>query len=88
LGIDPGITSWGLTDTLLSAHLAGSDTAALGGDLAYQYNLNGNTGGYRPGFCADGDQRCQLRCVAAVASAAGWVANRHGKVGLGLQGRD
>jgi VCBS repeat-containing protein len=45
LAIDPGLTSWALTDTLLSAHLAGSDTAALGGDLAYQYNLNGTLAG-------------------------------------------
>jgi trimeric autotransporter adhesin len=45
LAIDPGLTSWGMTDTLLSAHLAGSDTAALGGDLAYQYNLNGTLAG-------------------------------------------
>ncbi|MCR4304001.1 MAG: hypothetical protein NUV63_07230, partial [Gallionella sp.] len=37
--------SWNLTDSLLSAHLAGSDTAALGGDLAYQYNLNGALAG-------------------------------------------
>jgi trimeric autotransporter adhesin len=45
LAVNPGLTSWGLTDSLLSAHLAGSDTAALGGDLAYQYNLNGTLAG-------------------------------------------
>ena len=33
----PTLSRWALTDALLSAHLAGSDTAALGGDLAYQY---------------------------------------------------
>ncbi|MDH4234409.1 MAG: hypothetical protein OEV15_04660, partial [Gallionella sp.] len=45
LGIDPGLTSWGVAGELLTAHLAGSDTAALGGDLAYQYNLNGTLAG-------------------------------------------
>jgi VCBS repeat-containing protein len=39
---NPGITSWALTGALLNAHLGGSDTAALGGDLAYQYATNGN----------------------------------------------
>ncbi|MCK9202338.1 MAG: putative Ig domain-containing protein [Gallionella sp.] len=45
LAANPTLTAWNLTDTLLSAHLAGSDTAALGGDLAYQYNLNGSLTG-------------------------------------------
>ncbi len=30
-----------LTNALLDAHLAGSDTEAIGGDLAYRYGLNG-----------------------------------------------
>ncbi|RFC39108.1 MAG: Ca2+-binding protein, RTX toxin-related [Candidatus Nitrotoga sp. LAW] len=42
---NPTLTAWNLTDSLLSAHLSGSDTAALGGDLAYQYNLNGSLAG-------------------------------------------
>ena len=45
LAADPTLTAWNLTDALLSAHLAGSDTAALGGDLAYQYNFNGTLAG-------------------------------------------
>ena len=45
LAANPTLTAWSLTDSLLSAHLAGSDTAALGGDLAYQYNLNGTLAG-------------------------------------------
>ena len=36
----PGITSWALTNKLLDAHLAATDSAALGGDLAYQYGKN------------------------------------------------
>jgi hypothetical protein len=37
------LTSWSLSSSLLVFHLNGSsDTAALGGDLAYQYARNGN----------------------------------------------
>jgi Ca2+-binding RTX toxin-like protein len=40
---DPSLTSWSLSSSLLEFHLNGSsDTAALGGDLAYQYARNGN----------------------------------------------
>jgi len=35
------VSSWVLTNALLDAHLAGSDTEAIGGDLAYRYGLNG-----------------------------------------------
>lgn len=40
-----GLTTWALTDALTSFQLAGSDTAALGGDLAYQYGRNGTLAG-------------------------------------------
>jgi hypothetical protein len=39
---DPMLTSWVLTNALLTEHLGGSDSAALGGDLAYQYARFGN----------------------------------------------
>lgn len=39
---NPALTSWALSSSLLSFYLAGSDTAAIGGDLAYQYAKNGN----------------------------------------------
>lgn len=39
------VNGWALTNALLSAHLSGSDTAAIGGDLAYQYGLNGSLTG-------------------------------------------
>jgi hypothetical protein len=38
----PALTSWALTNALLDHHLSGSDTAALGGDLAYQYGKTGS----------------------------------------------
>ena len=38
---NPTLTSWALTNALLDHHLSGSDTAALGGDLAYQYGKTG-----------------------------------------------
>jgi Ca2+-binding RTX toxin-like protein len=40
-----GLTSWALTNALTSFQLAGSDSAALGGDLAYQYGKNGTLAG-------------------------------------------
>jgi Ca2+-binding RTX toxin-like protein len=39
---NPYLTSWALTNALSDFHLSGSDSAALGGDLAYQYGKNGN----------------------------------------------
>lgn len=45
MAADSTLTSWRMADTLLSAHLAASDGAALGGDLAYQYNANGTLAG-------------------------------------------
>jgi Ca2+-binding RTX toxin-like protein len=36
----PTLTSWALANALTQFHLSGSDTAALGGDLAYQYGKN------------------------------------------------
>jgi Ca2+-binding RTX toxin-like protein len=39
------LTSWALTEALTSFQLEGSDTAALGGDLAYQYGKNGTLAG-------------------------------------------
>ncbi len=36
---------WSVMNTLLDAHLAANDSAALGGDLAYRYGKNGTLGG-------------------------------------------
>ena len=41
----PTLSSWALTSALTQFHLAGSDSAALGGDLAYQYGRNGTLAG-------------------------------------------
>jgi Ca2+-binding RTX toxin-like protein len=38
-------SSWSLMNGLLDAHLADSDTAALGGDLAYEYGVRGSLSG-------------------------------------------
>lgn len=37
--------AWAVMNSLLDAHLAGSDTEALGGDLAYRYGLSGSLAG-------------------------------------------
>ncbi len=36
------LTSWGLSSSLSNFQVDGSDTAAIGGDLGYQYAMNGN----------------------------------------------
>jgi hypothetical protein len=36
---------WSATNTMLAAHLSGSDTTALGGDLSHQYGTNGTLTG-------------------------------------------
>ncbi|MEO8442062.1 MAG: hypothetical protein ABI547_06205 [Betaproteobacteria bacterium] len=36
---------WALMNSLLDAHLAGSDTEAVGGDFAYRYGLHGDLSG-------------------------------------------
>ncbi|WP_307731951.1 putative Ig domain-containing protein [Massilia antarctica] len=38
---NPALTSWAVSSSLLNFYLSGSDTAAIGGDLAYQYAKNG-----------------------------------------------
>jgi hypothetical protein len=38
---NPTLTTWALTNALLAQHLSGSDSAAIGGDLAYRYNRFG-----------------------------------------------
>jgi hypothetical protein len=37
-----GVDHWSVMDSLLQAHLASSNDGALGGDLAYQYGINGD----------------------------------------------
>lgn len=41
---DPGLglSGWALSNALVQFHLSGSDTEALGGDVAYQYGKNGS----------------------------------------------
>jgi Ca2+-binding RTX toxin-like protein len=41
----PALSNWALSNALLDHHLSGSDTAALGGDLAYQYGKTGSLAG-------------------------------------------
>ncbi|HEX7641975.1 MAG TPA: calcium-binding protein [Burkholderiaceae bacterium] len=45
LAANPGLSGWSLSNTLLNDHLSSSNTAALGGDLAYYDGLNGNLTG-------------------------------------------
>ncbi|MDD5058244.1 MAG: putative Ig domain-containing protein, partial [Sideroxydans sp.] len=45
LAADPSITSWQLAPHLADCCIGGSDTAAIGGDMAYLYGKNGNLNG-------------------------------------------
>ena len=45
LAATPTLTSWSLASSLLTEHLSSSNTAALGGNLAYYDGLNGNLTG-------------------------------------------
>jgi hypothetical protein len=46
LAANPTMTSWSMTNALLNFHLgSGSDSAAIGGDLAYQYGKAGTLAG-------------------------------------------
>ncbi|MEA3194285.1 MAG: hypothetical protein QOD26_2618, partial [Betaproteobacteria bacterium] len=42
---NPSLTEWALSNALTTFHLGGSDTAALGGDLAYYLGKNGTLAG-------------------------------------------
>ena len=42
----PGVVNWSLAEALLDFHNAASDSAALGGDLAYQYGHGGVLSGF------------------------------------------
>jgi hypothetical protein len=53
LAANPTLSSWALTNALTQFQLAGSDTAALGGDLAYYYGLNGTLAGIGFGKAQD-----------------------------------
>ncbi|MFZ6870506.1 putative Ig domain-containing protein [Undibacterium sp. Di27W] len=41
----PNLNQWAVMTSMLDAHLYGSNTVAIGGDLSYQYGLNGNLTG-------------------------------------------
>ena len=45
--------SWNMMNELLAAHLGGSDSAALGGDLAYRYGMTGSLAGMGWGAARD-----------------------------------
>jgi VCBS repeat-containing protein len=46
---NPGLSRWALTNSLTTFQLAGSDTQAIGGDLAYAYGTAGSLAGIAVG---------------------------------------
>jgi hypothetical protein len=71
---DPTLIHWQMMGSLLDAHTAASDTAAFGGDLAYQYGtLNGTLAGISVSAAQDvlgapqlGSQTQTLRPLASL----------------------
>jgi trimeric autotransporter adhesin len=57
---------WAVMNSLLDAHLGGSDTAALGGDLAYQFGSQSSSSLAGMGMAAAG------AVIADAAFATGW----------------
>ncbi len=53
LAATPWLSSWALSNGLTQFHLAGSDSAALGGDLAYHYGADGTLAGIGLGKAQD-----------------------------------
>jgi len=64
LAIDPGMTNWQLAPHLAEFTLGGSDTQAIGGDMAYLYGTAGNLD-----RLSEADLRAQLRDVQFGVSA-------------------
>ena len=74
---NPGLSSWAITNALTQFHLSGSDTAALGGDLAWQYGRNGTLAGMGVNAAQEvlgdaqfGVQAQQLRPLAGLQEGA------------------
>lgn len=42
---NPGISAWSVSDALLNVHLSASDSAAIGGDLTFEYGARGSLAG-------------------------------------------
>jgi len=66
------VNPWSITSSLTQFHLGGSDTDAVGGDLAYRYGLNGSLAGLSADAARD----------VIGASGFGVVAQSLGSVGL------
>jgi VCBS repeat-containing protein len=73
---DCGLDRWKMMNALLDTHLAGSDEAAIGGDLAYQY-------GTRGGFAAVGLTAAQEVLGAPTFGAAPQALQSPGELGAG-----
>ncbi|HXZ97133.1 MAG TPA: calcium-binding protein [Burkholderiales bacterium] len=77
LAANNNLDQWSMMNSLLDAHLTGSDTEALGGDLAYQYGNNGTLAGIGLGAAQDvlnspqfGAQAQTLRPLATLQEGA------------------
>ena len=78
---------WAVMNSLLDAHLAGSDSEAIGGDLAYRYGLNGSLVRHRDQCRAEHTRQSPIRNrranLAAARRTAGWI----GEAGVTIRAR-
>jgi hypothetical protein len=81
------VTPWSAQASLDGAYLQGSDTSALGGDLAYRYaDLYGSTQGYgdlgwaelRDRIAGTGGERWQTLTVSSLPLVNPWTALQAG----------
>lgn len=78
---NPNLSNWSLMNGLLDAHLEGSDSAALGGDLAYQYGLRGDLGGLN--LCAAQETLRGENFGSQAQAVHQWSSMNAGEVRLG-----
>jgi Ca2+-binding RTX toxin-like protein len=80
LAATPTLTSWNLMNSLLSAHLSGSNTAALGGDLGYYDGLNGSLTGMNLATAVTTLQNAQFGKTAQTIDAWSGISASNNKL--------
>jgi Ca2+-binding RTX toxin-like protein len=80
LAATPSLTSWSLSNALLTDHLSSSNTAALGGDLAYYEGLNGNLTGLNLATAVTTLQSTSFGKTAQTIDAWSGISNGNNKL--------
>ena len=78
----PTLSHWSVASALASVHQGGSDTAAFGGDFAYQYGHAGAFAGDRRGSRRHRPGGSRVRCIGADAAVVGDAVQRGANVAV------